>query len=119
MTCGSKTKYGQIRTSSGYTQGGYSRKMTVNQRFVISIPAEYPMTAAGPMMCVGVAAYTALKVNAQRTSIAPGFIAFTIHIMPICYHEATENQVNSEDLYESNTWWTTRSILHSVYLRPI
>jgi uncharacterized zinc-type alcohol dehydrogenase-like protein len=75
MTCGSKTKYGQLRTNTGYTQGGYSRKMTVNQKYVISIPTDYPMMAAGPMLCVGVAVYSPLKVHgADKGGMKVGII---------------------------------------------
>ena len=36
-------KYGHIATDSGYTYGGYSGSQTVNKRFIVKIPDNYPM----------------------------------------------------------------------------
>ena len=39
----------RIGTDSGYTFGGYSKKMTVNAHFAIKIPDDYPLESAGPV----------------------------------------------------------------------
>jgi len=54
-------KHGYIKTNSGYTFGGYSRKTTVNQRFIIKIPDMYPLECSGPIFCAGITMYSPLK----------------------------------------------------------
>ena len=36
-------QHGHIATDSGYTYGGYSGSQTVNKRFIVKIPDNYPM----------------------------------------------------------------------------
>ena len=54
MTYGYPTKHGNVSTDKGYTMGGYSRRITVHQRFVLTIPNGYPLEAAGPIFCAGI-----------------------------------------------------------------
>ena len=43
MTYNDPIKHGHITTDSGYTYGGYSGSQTVNKRFIVKIPDNYPM----------------------------------------------------------------------------
>lgn len=54
------TKHGHIATDSGWTYGGYSGSYTVNQRFLVKIPADFPLEAAGPIFCAGVTMFSPL-----------------------------------------------------------
>jgi uncharacterized zinc-type alcohol dehydrogenase-like protein len=58
---GNANAFGRIATDTGHTQGGYSKSMTVNRRFVIMIPKGYPLDKAGPIFCSGITVYTPLK----------------------------------------------------------
>ena len=55
------TKEGMISTDSGWTYGGYSGRISVNQDFVIRIPAGIPLEYAGPILCSGITMYSPLK----------------------------------------------------------
>jgi len=55
-----ETKYGRIKTGSGWTFGGYSGSQTVHQRFIIKIPEGFPLEAAGPVFCAGITMYSPL-----------------------------------------------------------
>ncbi|MCA1179590.1 MULTISPECIES: NAD(P)-dependent alcohol dehydrogenase [unclassified Pantoea] len=46
---------------TGVTQGGYSTAAVVNKDFVIKIPKEYDLAAAGPVMCAAVTVYSPLR----------------------------------------------------------
>lgn len=43
------------------TFGGYSQKITVDQRFVLSIPANLDLAATAPLLCAGITTYSPLK----------------------------------------------------------
>ena len=60
MTYNFPTTFGRIKTDRGYTLGGYSGKMTVNRKFLIVIPEEYPLEYAGPIFCAGITTYSPL-----------------------------------------------------------
>jgi len=60
MTYDADTKHGHIATDSGWTYGGYSGSYTVNQRFLVKIPAGFPLEAAGPIFCAGVTMFSPL-----------------------------------------------------------
>jgi len=59
QTYGTKTK--KSESPHGYTIGGYTDVMVVDEHFAIPIPADYPLEAAGPVMCAGVTMYDPLK----------------------------------------------------------
>ena len=61
MTYNSATIHGHIKTDHGYSLGGYSKKLTVHQRYVILIPQDYPLEAAGPIFCAGITMWSPLK----------------------------------------------------------
>jgi len=57
-SCG-QIQYGRIKTDNGkYTYGGWSKKMTVNRRFISIIPKSYPLENAGPVFCGGITMFT-------------------------------------------------------------
>lgn len=60
MTYDSKISHGHIKTNSGITYGGFSTSQTVNERFLIKIPAEYPLESAGPLFCSAITMYSPL-----------------------------------------------------------
>merc|ERR1711936_804973 len=53
-------QHGNYLTESGHTHGGYSAKHTVPERFIVKIPAGYPLEAAGPVFCAGITMFTPL-----------------------------------------------------------
>lgn len=61
QTYNSETKYGRIKTELGYTLGGYSSKISVNQNYILRIPKGYPMDKAGPVFCSGITMFSPLQ----------------------------------------------------------
>merc|ERR1711936_172868 len=53
-------QHGNCLTESGHTHGGYSAQHTVPERFIVKIPAGYPLEAAGPVFCAGITMFTPL-----------------------------------------------------------
>ena len=51
----------EARDPGGFTQGGYSNRIVVKERFVASIPEVLPLEVAAPMLCSAVTAYSPLK----------------------------------------------------------
>src|SRR5690606_9624268 len=49
------------RHLGGYTFGGYSASITVDQGFVLSIPDALPLDAAAPLLCAGITLYSPLR----------------------------------------------------------
>ena len=43
------------------TQGGYSERIVVDERFVLRIPDNLPLAAAAPLLCAGVTTYSPLR----------------------------------------------------------
>lgn len=60
LTFNMDTAHGRIKTDSGYTYGGYSASQTVNQKFLIKVPDEYPIESAGPIFCAAITMYSPL-----------------------------------------------------------
>jgi len=60
-TYGDKPKRDMIWTDMECTQGGYSEKMTIDERMAIKIPDGFPLASAGPVMCSSITLYTPLK----------------------------------------------------------
>ena len=58
-TYGSEDKIGG--TPHKMTLGGYSDKITVEERFVLRIPANLDPAAAAPLLCASITAYSPLK----------------------------------------------------------
>ncbi|EPZ51184.1 alcohol dehydrogenase, catalytic domain, GroES-like family [Bacteriovorax sp. BAL6_X] len=58
---GSTQTYGsEIEDGTGYTQGGYSDVIVVDQDFVLKIPDNIDLEKAGPLMCAGITLYSPL-----------------------------------------------------------
>lgn len=51
----------EARDPGGFTQGGYSNRIVVKERFVAPIPEALPLEVAAPMLCSAVTAYSPLK----------------------------------------------------------
>lgn len=52
----------------GYTFGGYSKEIVVDQDFVLRIPENLPLAAAAPLLCAGITLWSPLK----RWQAGPG-----------------------------------------------
>ena len=52
-TYGAKDLHGRAGSPCGYTLGGYTDKFVVHEKFGIILPKDYPLEAAGPVMCSG------------------------------------------------------------------
>jgi len=48
---------GRAASPVGWTLGGYTTKMVVNEDFAVIIPNDYPLEYAGPVMCAGITMY--------------------------------------------------------------
>jgi len=48
-------------TALTHTMGGYSNKITVDERFVLTIPQTLDPAAAAPLLCAGITTYSPLK----------------------------------------------------------
>ena len=61
MTYNSDLSHGKIKTDVGYTLGGYSSKISINQHYVLRIPTGYPLEKAGPVFCSGITMFSPLQ----------------------------------------------------------
>lgn len=59
---------GEDRRSGGYTFGGYSAGIVIDERFVMSIPGNLHLAEAAPLLCAGATLYSPLK----RWGAGPG-----------------------------------------------
>ena len=55
------TYNGADKHLGGYTFGGYSASITVDEGFVLSIPDSLPLDATAPLLCAGITLYSPLK----------------------------------------------------------
>ncbi|KAL8116255.1 hypothetical protein AgCh_022673 [Apium graveolens] len=53
--------YNDVYTDGKPTQGGFSRAMVVNQKFVVKIPEGMAQEQAAPLLCAGVTVYSPLS----------------------------------------------------------
>lgn len=72
MTYGSKVA--ESVEPTGITQGGYSTAAVVNKNFVIRIPKDYELAAAGPVMCAAVTVYSPMRHWQVRKGSTIGII---------------------------------------------
>lgn len=49
------------KISGGYTHGGYSASIVVDENFVLHIPDNLPLDAAAPLLCAGITTYSPLR----------------------------------------------------------
>lgn len=58
---GNTQTYGALeRDGKGYTQGGYSNTIVVNEDYVLRIPTSLPLDKAAPLLCAGITLYSPL-----------------------------------------------------------
>jgi len=55
-------------TSHAHTLGGYSNKITVDERFVLRVPENLDLAAVAPLLCAGITTYSPLK----HWNVGPG-----------------------------------------------
>ena len=72
MTYGSKVA--ESVEPTGITQGGYSTAAVVNKDFVVRIPKDYELAAAGPVMCAAVTVYSPMRHWQVRKGSTIGII---------------------------------------------
>ena len=58
---GNTQTYGSNDRDGSTTQGGYSTFIVVNEDFVINIPSDIDLAAAGPLLCAGITVYSPLR----------------------------------------------------------
>lgn len=58
---GATFTYGSTDHQGKITQGGYSAKIVVTEKYVLSIPENLPLDAAAPLLCAGITTYSPLK----------------------------------------------------------
>jgi uncharacterized zinc-type alcohol dehydrogenase-like protein len=58
----------QDKISGGFTYGGYSERIVVQERYVLSIPDGLDLAEAAPLLCAGITVYTPLS----DAKIGPG-----------------------------------------------
>jgi alcohol dehydrogenase (NADP+) len=46
------------KLSGGYTYGGYSESVVVNQRFVLKVPSNLDLAGVAPLLCAGITTYS-------------------------------------------------------------
>lgn len=49
------------KISGGFTQGGYSDKIVIQEKFVVKIPENIETSAAAPLLCAGITTWSPLK----------------------------------------------------------
>lgn len=49
------------KISGGFTQGGYSDKIVVQEKFVVRIPDNIDLSAAAPLLCAGITTWSPLR----------------------------------------------------------
>jgi uncharacterized zinc-type alcohol dehydrogenase-like protein len=55
------TYNGMERDGSGYTFGGYSKQIVVNEDFILHISDKQPLEGIAPLLCAGITTYSPLK----------------------------------------------------------
>ena len=97
LTLDSKIVHGHIKTHTGITYGGFSGSQTVNQRYLILIPDDYPLELAGPIFCSALTMYSPLCYwKASRGGKNVGVIGIGgLGQMGIKLAKAMENKVTA------------------------
>ncbi len=55
------TYNGEDKHSGGYTFGGYSKSIVVDQEFVLRVPTNLDLAATAPLLCAGITTYSPLR----------------------------------------------------------
>lgn len=62
------TYNGTLQDKKTPTQGGYSAQITVDENYVLKIPASIPLEKAAPLLCAGITTYSPLR----QAKVLPG-----------------------------------------------
>jgi D-arabinose 1-dehydrogenase-like Zn-dependent alcohol dehydrogenase len=65
---------GRAASPLGYTIGGYTEKMVVDEDFAIIIPDKYPLEYAGPVMCAGITMYDPMQRQGVKAGSCVGIV---------------------------------------------
>ena len=68
--------YNSIDRDGQPTQGGYSEKIVVDERFVVRIPKSIPLQNAAPLFCAGITLYSPLRHWKAGTGKRVGIVGF-------------------------------------------
>jgi uncharacterized zinc-type alcohol dehydrogenase-like protein len=55
------TYNGQEKDGSGYTYGGYSKRIVVREEFVLRVSDQQPLEGIAPLLCAGITTYSPLR----------------------------------------------------------
>ncbi len=55
------TYNGYLRDGKTLSHGGYSTRITVDEKYVVRVPDSLPLDAAAPLLCAGITTYSPLK----------------------------------------------------------
>ena len=62
QTCALPISYGgQDKHLGGFTHGGYSEKIVVDEDFVLKVPANLDLAAVAPLLCAGITTWSPLR----------------------------------------------------------
>lgn len=61
ITGSTGTYNGKDKHLGGHTFGGYSEKVVVNERFVLSVPENLDLAAVAPLLCAGITTWSPLR----------------------------------------------------------
>lgn len=53
--------YNSSSKDGGYTKGGYSKNITVDQGYVLNVPKNLDLAAAAPLLCAGITTYSPMR----------------------------------------------------------
>lgn len=53
--------YDSVTSDGGYTKGGYSNHIVVNEGYVLTIPKNLDLAATAPLLCAGITTYSPLR----------------------------------------------------------
>ncbi|MEP6535778.1 MAG: NAD(P)-dependent alcohol dehydrogenase [Bryobacteraceae bacterium] len=62
------TYNGPDHHTGGYTFGGYSEKIAVDEKFVLKVPANLELASVAPLLCAGITTYSPLR----HWNVGPG-----------------------------------------------
>jgi uncharacterized zinc-type alcohol dehydrogenase-like protein len=62
------------KVGDGITYGGYSKQITVDENYVLRVPASLPLDAAAPLLCAGITTYSPLKHFGVKPGMKVGVV---------------------------------------------
>ena len=73
MTYNSKVK-DTAQNEESITQGGYSKRIVVDEKFVLNVPKNLDKAAAAPLLCAGITTYSPLHQYGVKKGMTVGVI---------------------------------------------